>query len=69
MNTVLGKPLSKKEHQTYSLMIEGYLNSEIAHKAGVNVHTVNRHITMIFKKLGIKNREERKKFRSLYARQ
>jgi len=48
--------LSPRERQVLALMMQGYLNKQIAHELGISEQTVKNHITHIFLKLHVTNR-------------
>ena len=51
-------PLSQRESQVIALLAAGRENAEMAAALGVSVHTVERHVANIFRKLGVRNRAE-----------
>ena len=51
-------PLSKQEQVIKTLIIEGKTNKEIANELFVSLNTVKTHITNIYNKLNISNRQE-----------
>jgi DNA-binding CsgD family transcriptional regulator len=54
----LGAPLSQRESQVIALLAGGRENAEMAAALGVSVHTIERHVANIFRKLGVRNRAE-----------
>jgi DNA-binding NarL/FixJ family response regulator len=52
----LGDPLSARERQVLQLMRQGKNNTAIAAELGLSVHSVRRHATLIYQKLGVKSR-------------
>lgn len=50
--------LTPREAEVMYWICEGKLNSEIVHILHVTVHTVNRHVEHIFRKLGVDNRQK-----------
>jgi len=54
----LVKPLSKREQEVLQLLAHGTSNEEIAQELLIVVDTVKRHISRIFSKLGVQNREQ-----------
>lgn len=54
----LDHPLTEKEFQTLSWMVQGYSNGQIAGKIGCSVATVKSHVRGILHKLGASDRTE-----------
>ena len=52
------KELTEREAEILSLMAMGKSNKLIALELGIKLQTVKNHITVIFLKLGVKNRTE-----------
>ena len=52
------KFLSKREKEVFTLLTMGYDNEKIAEKLFVTVQTIKNHISVIYSKLGVKNRFE-----------
>jgi len=52
------EPLSKRELEVLRLMAEGYSNQEIAEHLVVTLHTVKKHSSNIFTKLGVNSRTQ-----------
>jgi ATP/maltotriose-dependent transcriptional regulator MalT len=50
--------LTEREAEVMHWVCEGRTNPEIAEALGVTLHTVNRHVEHIFKKLGVDNRQK-----------
>jgi DNA-binding NarL/FixJ family response regulator len=50
--------LSSAERQVAMLAAQGLANKEIAARLAVSVYTVERHLTHIYEKLGIRSRAE-----------
>jgi len=50
--------LSEREHQIASLVAKGSVNKHIADLLAVNQRTIEKHLTSIYGKLGIRNRSE-----------
>jgi DNA-binding CsgD family transcriptional regulator len=50
--------LSPGEYQVIYLVSKGYANKEIARQLSISVRTVERHFSVIMKKLGLHNRAE-----------
>ena len=48
--------LTKREDETFSKLISGLSNSEIAHQLGISERTVEKHVSSILKQSGLKNR-------------
>jgi ATP/maltotriose-dependent transcriptional regulator MalT len=55
---VLIEPLSKRELEILRLISEGYSNQEIAERLVLSVHTVKKHSSNIFAKLGVNSRTQ-----------
>jgi LuxR family maltose regulon positive regulatory protein len=52
------EPLSKRELEILRLIGEGYSNQEIAERLVLSVHTVKKHSSNIFAKLGVNSRTQ-----------
>jgi DNA-binding CsgD family transcriptional regulator len=63
MNIVI--TLTKREKEIVNLIADGKSNKEIAQILNVSVHTVEKHLNNIYKKLGVNNRASAA---SLYTR-
>jgi DNA-binding NarL/FixJ family response regulator len=50
--------LSPREQEVLQAIAEGASNQEVALALGISVNTVKRHLTSIFKKLGVASRRE-----------
>jgi LuxR family maltose regulon positive regulatory protein len=48
--------LTERELSVISYVAQGLINSEIAEKLHISVHTVKAHLEAIYDKLGVKNR-------------
>lgn len=51
-------PLSNREKEIAALVVQGFLNKEIAQKLFISEQTVKNHLHNIFEKLGVSNRLE-----------
>jgi DNA-binding NarL/FixJ family response regulator len=51
-------PLSMREQEVLSLLVNGLTNIEIAEKLVIGVSTVKKHVSSIFAKLGVNSRSE-----------
>ncbi|MGH9128315.1 MAG: AAA family ATPase [Acidimicrobiales bacterium] len=49
-------PLTNREHQVAELVAAGLRNQDIAKRLYVNIKTIEAHLTMIYAKLGVRNR-------------
>ena len=52
------KFLSRREKEVFTLLTMGYDNEKIAEKLFISVQTIKNHISVIYSKLGVKNRFE-----------
>ena len=52
------QPLSAREMEVLSLIVEGKSNKEIALALGISPQTVKNHVTSIFRKLGVDDRTQ-----------
>lgn len=52
------EPLSKRELEILSLICEGCSNQDIAGRLALSLHTVKKHISNIFTKLGVNSRTQ-----------
>jgi len=50
--------LNPKEQSVLQLILQGKQNKEIAKSLHISLDTVKKHNTSIFKKLGVRNRNE-----------
>jgi non-specific serine/threonine protein kinase len=50
--------LSSREHDVLRLIVDGYTSKEIARALTISVTTVERHITHVYEKLGVRSRAE-----------
>ncbi len=57
-STPLIEPLSKRELEILCLISEGYSNQEIAERLVLSLHTVKKHSSNIFAKLGVNSRTQ-----------
>lgn len=48
--------LSSREWQILALLAHGQQNKEIAQQLAVSVNTIEKHLTHIYRKVGIRNR-------------
>jgi DNA-binding CsgD family transcriptional regulator len=53
-----GSSLTRMEMQVLGLVVRGHSNKEIARTLYVSVHTVEAHLTRIYRKLGVRSRGE-----------
>lgn len=58
--------LSNSELNVLKLCASGKSNQEIADELFISVHTVKKHISNIFRKLGITSRKEMRKFKKYF---
>ncbi|RUL47894.1 LuxR C-terminal-related transcriptional regulator [Lysinibacillus antri] len=56
--TIQSLPLSKREKEVLYYVLEGLSNQEVAEELFISVHTVKNHLTKIFKKLDVQDRNE-----------
>ena len=54
----LVEPLSERERQVLSLICDGLSNREIAERLVVTLHTVKKHSSNIYGKLGVTSRTQ-----------
>ncbi len=52
------RPLSPRELEVVSLVVDGHSNDEIAGRLGISVKTVESHLTRIFERLQVVSRTE-----------
>src|SRR5690606_27518063 len=50
--------LSPQQHRVLALVAEGRLNKQIADVLGIQERTVKAHLTVIFERLGVRNRTQ-----------
>ncbi len=48
--------LTEREQNVLFYVAQGFVNSEIAEKLHISVHTVKAHLEAIYDKFGVKNR-------------
>ena len=48
--------LTEREQNVLFYVAQGFINSEIADKLHISVHTVKAHLEAIYEKFGVKNR-------------
>ena len=48
--------LTEREQNVLEYVAQGFINSEIAEKLHISVHTVKAHLEAIYDKFGVKNR-------------
>ena len=48
--------LTEKELLIVEMVIDNYKNIQIAQKLGINIKTIEGHLTKIYRKLGVKSR-------------
>lgn len=48
--------LTEREQSVLIYVAQGFINSEIAEKLHISVHTVKAHLESIYDKFGVKNR-------------
>ena len=53
-----GSGLTRREREVLSLLTRGLTNQEIASQLSISVHTVERHLTNLYTKLGVRSRTE-----------
>lgn len=52
------RPLSQREFEVVSLVVDGHSNDEIAVRLGISVKTVESHLTRIFERVQVVSRTE-----------
>jgi DNA-binding NarL/FixJ family response regulator len=57
-NSTPSTGLTTREREVLVLLTQGSTNQEIADQLSISVHTVERHITNLFTKLGVRSRTE-----------
>lgn len=55
---IIETPLTRREREIVALVIRGYKNKNIAKRLHITESTVKSHLVSIFRKLGIKNRNQ-----------
>jgi DNA-binding NarL/FixJ family response regulator len=55
---VAGAPLTEREQEVAQLVAEGATNREIAQQLFLSPKTIERHVSNVFKKVGVRNRAE-----------
>ncbi|WIM92670.1 alpha/beta fold hydrolase [Actinoplanes oblitus] len=55
---VAGHPLTPRERQVLGLLPDGDSNAELARRLGIAVHTVERHLASIYRKIGARGRAD-----------
>jgi DNA-binding CsgD family transcriptional regulator len=53
-----GPDLTERERQVLRLLADGAANKQIARRLAISVHTVERHVTHVYSKIGAHNRAE-----------
>ncbi len=53
-----GSSLTRREREVLAVLTRGLTNQEIANQLSISVHTVERHITNLYTKLGVRSRTE-----------
>jgi DNA-binding NarL/FixJ family response regulator len=48
--------LTRREREVMQLIMQGYTNRQIAHALGIAEHTIERHLTNLYRKLEVTNR-------------
>jgi len=56
------KPLSDREKEVVSLVVQGDRNKEVAQALSLSEQTVKNHLRNIFRKLGVSGRRELPKY-------
>jgi DNA-binding CsgD family transcriptional regulator len=51
-------PLTKRQRDIASLLVEGKQNKEIARRLGISEHTVKSQLLRAYRRLGINNRTQ-----------
>ncbi len=49
--------LSPREEEVIGLLVRGFTNRQISHSLFISEHTVQRHISNIFEKVGVRSRK------------
>lgn len=50
------KPLTRRESEILSLIVDGCSNAQIGRRLGISSQTVKNQLSVIFAKLGVRNR-------------
>ena len=58
VNHSLPDPLTDRELEVLALIVEGYINREVADRLYISVNTVKKHVNHIFSKLDVSNRAQ-----------
>ncbi len=53
-----GSPLTRREDEVLELLSDGLTNREIADRLHISVRTVSTYVSMIFRKLGVRRRQQ-----------
>ncbi len=64
--SMMHEPLSKREMEVLSYIVDGMSNQEIAHALVVTVGTVKRHVNNIYNKLNVHSRIQAVKYAQTY---
>jgi DNA-binding NarL/FixJ family response regulator len=48
--------LTRRQKQVMDALIKGYSNAQIAHEIGIDPHTVDQHLSNVFSKWNLPNR-------------
>lgn len=57
-NTASSIELTAREREVLAVLAQGLTNQEIADRLSISVHTVERHVTNLYTKLGVRSRTE-----------
>ena len=60
------KPLNPRQRQIMQHVADGYTNEQIGEAVGISVMTVKNTLTMIYKKMGARNRAHAATIFTLY---
>ena len=52
------KPPTERQWRVIELVAQGFSNREIALKMGISSSVVKNYLTIVFKRVGVKNRDE-----------
>ena len=50
--------LTGREYEVLERIAAGHANKEIAHELGIALHTVEQHVSRLYRKLNVRNRVE-----------